>query len=165
VKHIKDLAIDLLTLGKDQALSALTLCIAFFAPVHRVVFFTAVLVIVDMITGIRAACARGEQIRSHKIARSITKLFHYLVVICVAFIVQREFLLSAWLVQIVSGVVAAAELKSVLENLEEADGSDVWSKLWKRLAPQWEKREEEVRRTLNEPPRRKKAKFKAKTKS
>lgn len=108
--------------------------IAVFAPLTMVIVTTGVLVFADLITGILAARKRGEKINSGGLRRTITKSTIYLTAVCIGFLVETymigEFISVS---KIISGLIAAVETKSILENLDTIHGSPLFKALIQKL--------------------------------
>lgn len=123
--------------------------LAVFAPIKMVVVTMLVLVFVDLITGIIAAHKRGEKIQSAGLRRTTTKVTVYLVAICVGFLVEK-YMLSDFISvsKIVSGLIGAVEVKSLLENLDSINGSPVFKAVIEKLGSINDKVKEDVKKDL-----------------
>lgn len=110
-----------------------SLIAAFVAPILDFLIFTFVLTICDFATGVRAAKNRKEKITSRGFARTVEKLFFYILAILlsegmnVVFVqdVSTEFSFT-W---IVAGFISLTELKSNLENISAITGVDIWKQV------------------------------------
>lgn len=96
---------------------------AVFAPIKAGLLTALVLIIADTITGVMAAHKRKEPITSAGLRRSISKLIVYELAILLGYLAEH-YLMSDYLpaTKIISGMVGAVELKSVLENLDALGG-------------------------------------------
>lgn len=103
---------------------------AVFAPIHAIIYTVLALCISDLITGIMAARKRKEPITSAGIKHTVGKLFVYEVAICLGFLCET-FLTGPLfpIVKIIAAIIGAAELKSNLENLDQINGSPIYSSL------------------------------------
>lgn len=108
--------------------------IAVFAPLTMVIVTTGVLVFADLITGILAARKRGEKINSGGLRRTVTKTVIYLSAVCIGFLVETYMIGDFISVsKIISGLIAAVETKSILENLDTLNGSPLFKALIQKL--------------------------------
>ena len=97
---------------------------AVFAPIKGLLITTAVMIAVDLITGIMAALKRQEKITSSGLRRTISKIFVYEVAIMMAYLAEHYISDILPFVKLVSAVVALVELKSILENLNTVNGDN-----------------------------------------
>lgn len=118
---------------KVLALSA----VAALAPIHAIMISVSVLIGLDTSLGILAARKRKEPITSAELRRTISKLVIYQIAIISAFLVQH-FLLSDLLpiVKLAAGAIGLVEIKSILENADEINGSPLFAALVKYLGSQ-----------------------------
>jgi phage-related holin len=112
-------------------------------PILPFVALTVVLVVLDMLTGIAAAYHRGEKITSKAMRRTVLKIALYMAAILACEGVHLVFLLKLGssgvinLVFVASGLVAATELKSLLENVHTVTGVDFLTKITEVLPDVW----------------------------
>jgi len=99
--------------------------LAVFAPIKATLITTAVLVFVDLVTGIWAAVKRKEPITSSGIRRTVSKMFVYETAIMLAFLTEQYMTDAVPFVKLIAGLVAVVELKSCLENLDSISGTDL----------------------------------------
>lgn len=106
---------------------------AWIAPILHFLIFTFVLTVLDFGTGVRAAQKRQEKITSKGFARTVEKLFFYMIAILLShgmdftFVKDLEVDFSfAW---IVAGFISLTELKSNLENISSITGTDIWKQV------------------------------------
>lgn len=110
-----------------------TSILAFFAPVHALICVVFALILLDLVTGIWAAMRRGEKIKSAGIRRTVSKLFVYELAIVIGFLLQymlKDFIPVA---NLVAGVIALVESKSLFENLGTIYGEDIFRSILTRL--------------------------------
>jgi len=100
------------------------------APVHSVMATALALMVIDLFLGVWAANKRGDVITSAGLRRTLTKLVVYELGVVVAFL-GEHFLLSdeVPLVKLAGAAIAMVELKSIVENLNEINGSPIFSAL------------------------------------
>lgn len=89
---------------------------------------------VDLVTGCIAAKKRGETLKSSGFRRTTTKLAVYLTAIIVGFLVEK-YMLGDFLAvsKLVAGIISIVETKSLMENLDQINGSPLFKGLIKRL--------------------------------
>lgn len=95
------------------------------APIKMALIVALGLCVIDLILGILAARKRKDPIVSYGIRRTIQKIFVYEAAIICAFLVEQYLMGPDLMVlKLVTTLIGLAELKSVLENLNElSDGS------------------------------------------
>lgn len=99
--------------------------VAIFAPVHKLLLATGVMIFGDLITGILASRKRGAPITSAGLRRTLTKIVVYEAAICFAFIAEQYISDLLPFVKMASAMIAVVELKSIYENLNAASGMDL----------------------------------------
>lgn len=126
--------------------SILVAIAAYFAPVTAVVAVIFGFVIIDFFTGIWAAKKRKEKIRSHTMRNSVTKLLCYLIVILLAFVLQKEIITFDWFAatNIAAGLICLAELKSVVENMGDITGNSIFIKIFESLLDVFKKNKDKI---------------------
>ncbi len=102
--------------------TAILTSIAFFAPVHKLMYMTVILIGFDLVTGLWAAVKRKERISSTKLRRTVAKTIAYQTAIMLSAIVEWFFLPEIPSIRIVSAMIGITEATSVLENLESVTG-------------------------------------------
>lgn len=122
------------------ATAAVGAFLSFMAPVWSFVFMALVLVIVDMITGVRAAKKRGEKIKSRGLYRGIEKFALYFVAITVAQQMQMTFFPSVPVTHVVAFGICVTEFFSMVENVETVTGVNILRRL-KKIIPGIEEQE------------------------
>ena len=111
----------------------------FFAPITAALAGLGVLIFADVITGCKAAKVRGEEIRSNRMARTVSKIIFYSIAIILSRVMEVAFIDFIPLAQITAGYIAVVEFKSNLENIASITGVDVWKHLMKKIEG-WSKR-------------------------
>ena len=111
----------------------------FFAPITAGLIGLGVLIFADVITGCKAAKVRGEEIRSNRMARTVSKIIFYSIAIILSRLMEVAFIDFIPLAQITAGYIAVVEFKSNLENIASITGVDVWKHLMKKIEG-WSKR-------------------------
>lgn len=105
---------------------------AFFLPLKPLLLGALVLVVVDMWTGIRAAKARGEKIRSRSIYRTGIKFRDYALLIIVGHVMSIMFFKENPIdfATIASMFIAYTEFRSFCENMYDITKNDFWNKIF-----------------------------------
>jgi phage-related holin len=101
--------------------------LAVFTPIKAMLLVTLFLIFSDLVSGIVAAKKRGEDITSAGFRRTLTKLFVYNLAIITGFLVE-SYMVSGLLPisKLIAGVVSLVETKSILENLNSINGTDIF---------------------------------------
>lgn len=108
--------------------------VAVFAPIQAVLATVVVLVLADMVTGVIAAYKDKEPITSAKLRTTVSKLIIYLAAICLGYLVEAYLLVDLLPVsKLIAGTVGMVEFKSLLENLNKINGSDLFKQLVSQL--------------------------------
>lgn len=119
--------------------------LAVFAPIKSVLVVTFVLIICDMISGILAALKRGEKISSAGLRRSVTKFLVYNMAIITGFLVEHYMLSMIFPIsKLIAGLISIVELKSILENLNTVNGSDIFKSVLNQLGSKNDEIKKEV---------------------
>lgn len=106
-----------------------------FAPIQSTLVTAAVLIAVDLISGLAAARKQKIPISSAGFGRTITKSFVYLSAICLGFIVQKYLMNDALpMVSIISSYIGFTELLSCLENINIIGGGDLLKNILDKLS-------------------------------
>lgn len=115
------------------AAKVLGIAFGFFAahilPIASFLMAIGVLVMVDLVTGIAAAKKRKEKIRSQGLRNSVIKTVWYFLAILTGHMMQSIFFKSLEIDYFISSFIAVIEFKSLLENIAELTGADVWTHL------------------------------------
>lgn len=108
--------------------------LAVFAPIQASMVVALFLVIVDLAVGLLAAKKRKEPITSAGIRRTLTKIFTYETSIALGFLAEA-YMLDGYLpiAHIITGIIAAAELMSILESLDELNGTPLFATVIAKL--------------------------------
>ena len=108
--------------------------LAVFAPVKAILIVTGVLIMADLISGIMAAKKRGESISSAGLRRTITKIFVYNMAVVTGFLVEKYMITDIFPVsKLIAGIISVVELKSILENLNTINGTDIFKTIIEKL--------------------------------
>jgi hypothetical protein len=119
---------------KNYFFALLTAVIGIFGPVKEVMATVVVLILLDLVTGMYAAYKRKEPLSSSAIRRTVSKIFIYEVAIGAGFLAQAYLVKDLIPVaNLIGSVVGLVELKSVLENLNGASGTDIFKSIIDRL--------------------------------
>lgn len=108
--------------------------IAAITPIRWYLLSVGILVLVDLLTGVRAAQKREEKIQSRKMSRSLNKIVFYFIAILLTEMMQRVFFTpilpeNISVTAMTAGFVAMVEFKSNMENISDITGLDIWKKI------------------------------------
>jgi phage-related holin len=107
---------------------------AVLAPIKAILLVTGFLIIADLISGVLAARKRGEAISSAGLRRTITKCLVYNLAVISGFLVEQYMLSSLFPIsKLIAGIISLVELKSILENLNTINGSDIFKTVLAQL--------------------------------
>lgn len=104
-----------------------------------------ILLLLDLITGIRKARFKKESITSSGLRRTVSKLLEYSIAILASQVFTFVFKLDLTLSYYVALFIATIELKSIFENISETTGVDIWKGV-RRLIPSFTQLEEEKKK-------------------
>lgn len=110
----------------SMAIGALT---AFVWEVRTFITLLFFLVVADLVTGMLRARHDKEKIHSWGIYRTIEKIFVQLITILIAELVRIMLFPVINLTYVVVFVIAMAEFKSIIENVEKILGLKIWSSI------------------------------------
>jgi len=99
---------------------------SFIVPIQSFLVFTVFLVFMDMGSGILAAMKRGDRINSKGLGRTITKCISYYMVILSAQGFVNVFEVTDYLTWAMAFLITITEFKSLIENVEEITGTEIW---------------------------------------
>lgn len=107
---------------------------AILAPIHAVMASVGALIVIDLVCGLLAARKRGEPITSSCLRRTVTKAVVYQVAIISGFLLQ-QYLIADFLpvAKLIASAIGIVEVKSILENLDEINGSSLFKALVQKL--------------------------------
>ena len=111
----------------------------FFAPITAAIIGLGVLIFADVFTGCKAAKVRGEEIRSNRMARTISKIIFYSVAIILSRVMEVAFMPWLPVAQLTAGYIAVVEFKSNMENIATITGVNIWKHLMRKMEG-WAKR-------------------------
>jgi len=111
----------------------------FFTPIWAGLVGIGVLLFADVLTGIKAAKKRGEEIHSRKMSTTINKMIFYCLAIILSRVMEVSFISWLPIAQLTAGYIAVVEFKSNMENIAEITGIDIWNFLKDKLTD-WAKR-------------------------
>lgn len=101
--------------------------LAVFAPIKAILLVTIFLVLADLLSGIFAAKKRGEPISSAGLRRTISKFLVYNLAVISGFLVETYMISDLLPIsKLIAGVISMVELKSILENLNVINGTDIF---------------------------------------
>ncbi len=111
----------------------------FLAPIQASVSAVFALVFIDLVFGLIAAFKKGEKIQSRKLAHTPLKLFVYFAAIVAVYAADTYIGLGVPATKIVTGIIGATEVLSLLEKAEAITGAPVFQKLREMLKPSKDK--------------------------
>lgn len=116
-------------------LKAITVSVfTILAPIHAVMATALIMIILDLVLGVWAAHKRGEPITSAGLRRTITKVAVYEIGVIAAFLGEHYMLGDAIpLVKLAGAAIALVEIKSIVESLNDINGSPVFNSLIQAL--------------------------------
>lgn len=104
--------------------------LAVFAPIKGAVITVGILVFSDLILGIWAAIKRKEVISSSKMRNTISKLIIFEICLLLAYLTEIYLIGSLFPIsKIAASYIGLVELQSIIENLNDINGSPVFVKL------------------------------------
>lgn len=108
-----------------------------FMPIAPTLIWLGALIFIDLVMGIWKSKKKKEKITSRKLSHTVTKLVLYLLAVVVCHIVDTQFLTLDWLpatsTQLVAGFLAVIELKSIMENISDILGIQLWEWIKNKL--------------------------------
>lgn len=108
--------------------------LAVFAPIKAILLVTGFLIISDLITGVLAAKKRGEAINSAGLRRTVTKILVYNLAVISGFLVETYMISDIFPIsKLIAGVISIVELKSILENLNTINGTNIFKVIIEKL--------------------------------
>lgn len=105
----------------------------FLMPIKSFLILTIALVACDTITGIMAADKRGEKISSKGIRRTVQKIVAYFIAILLAEGMRIVFMREVQVPYFIALIIAIAEFKSNIENIEHVSGHSIWDMLKSKM--------------------------------
>lgn len=105
----------------------------FMMPIKSFLYLTLALVACDTITGIMAAERRGEKISSKGIRRTIQKIVAYFIAILLSEGMRVVFMRDVQVPYFIALIIAIAEFKSNIENVEHISGHSIWAMLKSKM--------------------------------
>jgi len=109
---------------------------AIFAPIQSLLLSTGVMIFIDLVTGLLAAKKQAIPITSSGLRRTVTKMFVYEAVLCLAYIAEHYMSNILPFVKMASGMITIVELTSVYENLNIIGGNNILKSLIDKLGSQ-----------------------------
>ncbi|MBC8756938.1 phage holin family protein [Kordia sp. YSTF-M3] len=95
---------------------------ALIAPIAAVMLTIAFLIVADFITGAYASYKNKIPVSSERIGNTISKFFIYNLVVLSAFLLEKYIVKEIPFQRIITGFIAIAEIKSILENFNKIYG-------------------------------------------
>lgn len=99
---------------------------AILTPILPLMIVVSIFIGLDVATGIWKSLKNGKKIRSTILAHTISKGVLYNTAILSAFLMETYIFGGIPVVKLVGGFIATVEFKSILENIGEITGIDIW---------------------------------------
>lgn len=110
------------------------------APIHAVMATAVVLIIADLIFGVLAAYKRKEHITSAALRRTVSKVVVYEAALVLGYLAQHYMLADSLpLAKLAAAAIAMTEMKSIVENLNQLNGSNLFATITSILGSQNDK--------------------------
>jgi len=106
----------------DKFINFMFWILALIAPIKTVMLTIGFLIIADFITGAYAAFKNNIPIQSKRIGHTVSKFFIYNLVVLSAFLLEKYIVNEIPFQKIITGFIAIAEIKSILENFDKIYG-------------------------------------------
>ncbi len=116
--------------------------ITFLSPTGPWLAAIGFFVIADMILAIIIAYRQPggiSNIKSRKLRNTITKFVVYAIAVITAHIIEVKFIPGMMVTELVSGLIAASEIKSIDENIEKITGKSLFKSIIAKFAPKGKK--------------------------
>lgn len=120
---------------RDWIIRLLLSALVVFAPIKATLIVVIVLTLGDLVSGLIAAHHRKEEITSKGLRRTLVKIMVYEAVVMLGYLTEQYMTGDLVpIVKVLAGMIGIAELKSILENLEEITGVPVLKLLINKLS-------------------------------
>jgi len=107
-------------------------CVAILAPTTPLMVVTGMMIFFDFFTGVWKSFKREEKFSSTKMSNSISKMVLYQIAILTGFVLEIYILHGLIPIsKIVAGFLATTEFQSLIENIGEITGIDIWGNIKK----------------------------------
>lgn len=120
-------SLEELSLGAKIFAFLFGLLYALILPIGSFLIAVGALVMIDLFTGVAAAKKRKEKLRSKGLRDSVIKTVWYFMAILTTQMMKVVFFPTFPIVYIISAYIAVIEFKSLLENIGELTGTDLWN--------------------------------------
>jgi len=107
----------------------------FIFPVQEFLILTLCLVICDAFTGILAAKKQGQKITSGGIRQTVSKITAYFIAILLSEGMRVTFIPEISIPYFVAFIIAIAEFKSNIENVEKIGSISIWRQIIEKFKP------------------------------
>lgn len=105
----------------------------YILPVRSFLILTLCLVVCDTITGIMAARKAGDKITSKGIRQTVTKTTAYFIAILLSEGMRITFIPDISIPYFIAFIIAIAEFKSNIENVEKIGDMKIWDLIKNKL--------------------------------
>lgn len=108
--------------------------IAVLAPIKAIMITVGIMIAADMVLGILASRKRKEKISSAALRRTVSKAIVYQIAILTGFLCETYLIGELVpITKILASVIGLVEMKSILENADEINGSPIFKSIIKTL--------------------------------
>lgn len=121
---------------KQKILLAISSICAVFAPIEKTIGTVALLILIDLVSGIVAAKKRNEPITSAGLRRTISKLVIFELSLCIGFLAEHYISGSLPFTNLIGSFISLGEMTSVMENLNEISGGSLLTTLIQKIGSQ-----------------------------
>jgi len=100
-------------------------------PVQPLMVVTSIMIAMDFLTGVWKNLKKGEKFSSSKMSNTISKMVLYQIAILTGFLLEIYIIPILPVSKIVAGFLATTEFQSLIENIGEITGIDIWGNIKK----------------------------------
>ena len=102
-------------------------------PVQPLMVVTSIMIAMDFLTGVWKNLKKGEKFSSSKMSNTISKMVLYQIAILTGFLLEIYIIPILPVSKIVAGFLATTEFQSLIENIGEITGIDIWGNIKKHF--------------------------------
>lgn len=106
-------------------------CFAILSPIKPLIVVSLIMIIFDFMTGVWKNVKKGEEFQSSKMSNTISKTVLYNIAIISAFLLEIYIIPFLPVSKIVAGFLVTTEFQSLIENIGEITGIDIWGNIKK----------------------------------
>ena len=101
-------------------------CFAILLPIQPLMIVSTIMIMLDFLTGVWKSVKKGEGFSSSKMSNTVSKTVLYQIAILSSFLMETYIFGGLPVTKIVAGFICSVEFKSILENIGEVTGIDLW---------------------------------------